>query len=502
MKFAASATQLERFRSAVACTLGLHIDPDRLPVLAELLEARRETGAGALPAFDDPRELRQLTRALCVSETYFMRNADQFRALAALLLARAQSGARHVRLLSAGCSSGEEAYSLAIVLRETLPHIDDWNVSILAVDVNAHALERAREARYSPWSVRETPKSLLEKYFTKSGAQYRLSDAVRSMVRLEHCNLADSSSALWQPEAFDIIFCRNVLMYFTRDAMRSVVEHMARALPPGGYLFLGHAENLRGVSHSFRLKHSHETFYYERKSVLEVYEPAQTELEREEPDASVASDTAPWYEAIQRASTRIAHLSHEASDGKRADAPRSRPSADPSRMESRSLLAEAMALLAQERPQEALLRLDSAASGDSDMDVEWLLLRAVLLVNQGDSVNAERVCEKLLRLDDLHAGAHFVLALCREHAGDPDQAIHYSHMACYLDSEFAMPHLQLGRLARRAGELQTARRELRAARALLPYESPTKLVLFGGGFDRHALMQLCSGELKACGEGT
>ena len=274
MTAALGSAHLARFRAVVAARLGLHFDASRSGELAEVLEklgganlsslepylARLE---GARPEFDD---VRALARHLTVGETYFFRNPEQLRAFAEVALperiaARPIPG--KVRILCAGCASGEEAYSLALVASEQLPRLDE-EISITAVDVNPAALERAAAGRYSAWSLRETPSDVRHRWFQPVGREYVVHAAARSVVRFEERNLVDESSDLWHPGSYDVIFCRNVLMYFTTERARSVVDLLGRALVPDGYLFLGHAESLRDVSQGFSLCQSHDTFYYRR----------------------------------------------------------------------------------------------------------------------------------------------------------------------------------------------------------------------------------------------
>jgi chemotaxis protein methyltransferase CheR len=133
----------------------------------------------------------------------------------------------------------------------------------------------------------------------------------------------------------------------------------------------------------------------------------------------------------------------------------------------------------------------------SETDCDALLLRAAVLTNRGDLVGAEEVCGQVLRLDGLNPGAHYLSALGREHAGDRGGALREAKMAAYLDSSFAMPHLQLGFIAKRTGDPQTARHEFGLALTLLAREDPSRILLFGGGFNREALIQLCRSELRS-----
>jgi chemotaxis protein methyltransferase CheR len=160
-----------------------------------------------------------------------------------------------------------------------------------------------------------------------------------------------------------------------------------------------------------------------------------------------------------------------------------------------SLVLEAVR---QERFADAL-ELIGSLPADSHADPDALLLRAVLLTNHGRIIESEQVCRRLLALDELNAGAHYLMALCSEHDGDSNGAIEHGLTAIYLDPSFAMPHLHLGILAMRLGNSVSAQRELGKALVLLASEDASRILLFGGGFSRNALLQLCRTQLKASG---
>jgi chemotaxis protein methyltransferase CheR len=490
---------VERFRVAIARSLGLQFDDSRLGLLDEVLQRRLaglricadaylsdlETGrAAAEPA--------TLARELTVGETYFFRNGEQFRALAEIVLPQrmaARAGARTLRILSAGCASGEEPYSVAILLREAI--LDpSWEVEVRAVDLNPAALEKAARGRYSSWALRETPAEAQRKWFRRDGRELVLDAGIRAAVRFAESNLAGDDAALWQPQSLDVVFCRNVIMYFVADRARALLARIERALRPGGYLFLGHAETLRGLSDDFHLRHTHETFYYQRKESAEgaAARPGYPVAPSRAAFDAVSNIDASWVEVIQAASDRVAAL---ASDVRQAS------QASPGLM-PRWDLAGVFDLLRTEHFAEALAlvgELPAAATGDPDV----LLLTATLLAHSGQSDAAETTCRRLFLIDDLNAGAHYVFALCREAAGDPAGAIEHNRVAAYLDPAFAMPRLHLGLLARRGGEPDAARRELAQALILLQREDPSRLLLFGGGFRRDALLALCRSALRACG---
>jgi chemotaxis protein methyltransferase CheR len=488
----ATRQDLECFRATIVRQVGLQFEDSRLSFLAEVLQRRLDKLGCSAEAYlwDLQRkgvngEMTALARELTVGETYFFRNNEQFRALAEIAipdLLTADRPDRVLRFLSAGCASGEEAYSLAILARETV--LDpSWGVSIHAVDLNPAALERARKACYSTWALRETPIEVQRRWFRAEGRELALEASVREAVRFEAGNLAGEDPALWQPELYDVVFCRNVLMYFSPEQMRAVIARIARSLRPGGYLFLGHAETLRNVSDEFHLRHTHNTFYYQRKDRIGRTAPRASTVA----GALTGVTPAPipfsglddsWVRAIGKATERIAALVPARAEEGKPD-PASRPSWDS---------APAFELLRQERFGKALEHL---REGPAERDPDLLLLEATLRVHSGEIAAAEEVCRRLLLLDELNAGAHYVQGLCCEHRADRDGAGEHYQIATYLDPEFAMPRLHLGLLARRAGDRDAARRELAQAVVLLEREDPSRLLLFGGGFSREALIALC-----------
>jgi chemotaxis protein methyltransferase CheR len=481
--------EVESFRDLIGQRMGLRVEDGKLGFLAEVLARRLGATQSSCEQYLDRlergvsgEELIDLAQELTVPETYFFRHIGQFRAFSDVALpARLQARAadKVLRIVSAGCASGEEAYTIAMLLRE--PPLDPaWNVSIRAVDLHPSALEKAASGRFSAWSMRETPAPMQDRWFRPSGRDLLLDESVMAQVTFEQRNLAQHDADLWRPGSLDVVFCRNVLMYFVPEAVRAVVDSIARALVPGGYLFLGHAETLRGVSHDFHLCHANDAFFYQR-SDADVSIAAAA-------DASAGG----WVASIDRSADRIRALSG-ASDGPAAPMRAASP-VDIAGWD----LSPPLELLRQERFADAL-GLIQALPPASACDPDVRLLEAVLLVHSGALDRAERACTRLLELDELNAGAHYVLALCCEGGGDPANAVEHAQIASHLDPAFAMPRLHLGMQARRAGQHADARRELGQALALLQREDASRLLFFGGGFQRDALVALCRAELIASG---
>jgi chemotaxis protein methyltransferase CheR len=275
------ADDLGRFLDTIARQLGLHFEDDRSGFLAGVLRRRQEAYggpregylgrliAGALPA-----ETAALAEELTVNETYFFRNVEQFDAFRDLVVTGRRTGpgpraSSPLRILSVGCASGEEPYTLAILVDELArqPYRD---VEIVGVDIDPDALASARGGRYSPWALRAIPDDVRERWFHRDGSQFVLDQAIRGRVRFLERNLVEEDPMLWTPGAYEVIFCRNVLMYFTPDTYRAVLRRLVDSLAPGGYLFLGHAETLvgrpgvTGPTVEVAVRHTHGTFYYQR----------------------------------------------------------------------------------------------------------------------------------------------------------------------------------------------------------------------------------------------
>jgi chemotaxis protein methyltransferase CheR len=206
------------------------------------------------------KELIALLNELTIGETCFFRNQPQLDALRQIVMpkiieAKATLPVRHLRFWSAGCSTGEEPYTLSmLLLEESDARLKDWIVEIVATDLNERSLAHAKIAVYGSYSTRHLPAHYRQKYFAPVGDQLQLGPAARSAVHFSRANLADHDSPPFTNGA-DVIFCCNVLIYFDLASKRRVIQSFYRDLLPHGYLFLGHSESLYGVSDDFRLVH-------------------------------------------------------------------------------------------------------------------------------------------------------------------------------------------------------------------------------------------------------
>jgi chemotaxis protein methyltransferase CheR len=513
MKQRFEPAQLANFRTTVAQRLGLRFDDSKLDELADVLRHRMEaTNNPEVESYlcllgTSLPELRAVVGHLTIPETYFFRIPDHFRVLREVVLPeriRVRSATRQLNILSAGCASGDEPYTVAMLVKSHA-EMAGWQVTIRGIDVNPAAIDKGKNGRYSAWSLREIDPAFKERYFLPQGREFQLHDSIRSMVSLEEGNLMDAHAPFWKRSAYDVIFFRNAFMYLSPDAGQAVVARMAESLLPGGYLFMGPAESLRGVSHDFQLCHTHGTFYYQQRTgrTGTVRDPAHSRV----PASGTASQPAQgaegvppeshrgWADTIRQATERIRMLTRTPEHSRKANED-PLPVAEIAKGIPAGFSA-ALELLQEERFEQALAALHSLpAEAQTSPDVQ--VLRAALLANRGDLAQAERACASVLELDALNAGAYYVMALCREQADDRRTAMEHDLTAIYLDPSFAMPHLHLGLLAKRGGEFDLAMQELSRASLLLPREDAPRVLLFGGGFSRDALVEMCRRELQGC----
>jgi chemotaxis protein methyltransferase CheR len=197
-------------------------------------------------------EISSMIDMITTNKTSFFRESEHFDFFIESILPEIKE-LRRIRFWIAACSSGEEAFSLAITLKEALPNADSRDIKILATDISLRMLEKARKAVYNKEMVRDMPPSVLQKYFIRLGSEdtsdYQLKQSIREMVKIARLNLMDT----WPMKGlFQVIFCRNVMIYFDRTTQQNLVNRFWDFLEPGGYLFVGHSEGLSAISHRFR----------------------------------------------------------------------------------------------------------------------------------------------------------------------------------------------------------------------------------------------------------
>lgn len=212
-------------------------------------------------------EIVVLVDNLTTNETYFFREVAQLKAFSEEILPELRgrnAGKKSLRIWSAGCSTGEEPYTIAMLLLESGNWWRDWQVEIMGSDISQRVLHTARKGLYKKGSHRATPPDMLRKYFVEEGkGDYRIIDAVRQLVSFSYVNLLDPYKTSLIRD-LDIIFCRNVIIYFDRNAKKKVIELFHDKLQEGGYLLLGHSESLINLSTAFTLRTLRHDMVYQK----------------------------------------------------------------------------------------------------------------------------------------------------------------------------------------------------------------------------------------------
>ncbi|MFC1474407.1 CheR family methyltransferase [bacterium] len=255
--------QLLQFQNLIYRACGLWFNDSKLPILENRIKMRlREIGLddpteyfNRLASSDvDRAELSTLINQLTTNETYFYRcesQIDSFRTIILPELSEQKVAAddRTIRIWSAGCSTGEEPYTLAMCLLETIQFHSIWNIGIYSTDISTEVLGRALEGVYNQRAIERLPEEYLEKYFRVEGDKYIISNTVKKLVDFEYMNLIDA----YFETGFDVIFCRNVLIYFKDETKTGILNSFYDSLNDNGYLFLGPTEMIRGLVDGFKL---------------------------------------------------------------------------------------------------------------------------------------------------------------------------------------------------------------------------------------------------------
>ncbi|MGD0438001.1 MAG: protein-glutamate O-methyltransferase CheR [Bryobacteraceae bacterium] len=262
-----SVEQFQRLSQLIYQKLGLSFDEKKIYFLKTRVAKRMATLSMAdtreylfMLGYADPQglEMQALANLVTTNETYMFREYDQLQAFAnhclpEVLSAKQARGERKLRIWCAGCSSGEEAYTLAMILQEVFPQAQSWDCEIVATDIDENMLRKVAAGRYGCRSVNEVPDQYREKYLIEDEDEWLVRRRTAALVQTRHLNLHDRL-AMRAMRGFDFIFCRNVLIYFDDLSRKAVVDHFYNALNPGGYIFLGHSESIGRVTTAFKLK--------------------------------------------------------------------------------------------------------------------------------------------------------------------------------------------------------------------------------------------------------
>ncbi len=211
------------------------------------------------------KELSAMINLVVTTETFFYRDQSQLQAFTGTvvpLMIQANQRVPHLRIWSAACSTGDEPYTLAMLLLEN-QQLADWSIEILASDISQPVLDQAQRGRYGQYAIRHVPPSLLKKYFTMEDGQYVLSAKAKRLVKFSNINLNDTAHVR-SIRGMDVIFCRNCLIYFDDKAKQRIIDNLYDCLGPNGFLVIGISESLHDITRAFKPVHANRSVVYQK----------------------------------------------------------------------------------------------------------------------------------------------------------------------------------------------------------------------------------------------
>lgn len=412
---------LDELKQLIAQRIGLRISDIAQDRIDGILRERAEShGCSTVIDYQKflidhqtDKEWGELARALTSGETFFFRDHGQFDLLRLHLLPELiaqHKNDKTLRLWSAGCASGEEVYSLAMLLDMLLPECDGWNVLILGTDIDSAAIARAGLGRYGKWSFRMVTPELQQRYFHQEGNEWQLDERIRRRVTLRIFNLVGEPfpDAVSEFHDMDLILCRNVFIYFDHAAVFAVASKLADALRIGGYLMTAHTELIGHRLPTLESSLFSEGVVYQR----------------------VASQTA--------ASCPVLPLATEAMQA-----------------------VPSVSIATRQQPVTAAVSPNASLPGEGSDESLFKLARQY--ADQGAFEKAAQSCRKALEANPLAATPYFLLAQLAQIQGDFNQAKEYLNKAIYLEPRFVAAYLELAALYERSDELPRARALRRAA---------------------------------------
>ncbi len=451
-------SEYQAVRDFIARRTGLAFQENKREDLLAVLQDRlsvlgRFTSLGAYLAFleseeEGDRELRGLVSRLTVGETYFFRNRGQFDALRDRILPeiikRRRGRNQSLRIWSAGCSTGEEPYSLAILMHELLADIADWKIHLLATDINEDALAAAREGIYRNWSFREVEEHYRRNYFISEGQSARIRPDVQSMVSFQYLNLADDRypSPTTGTDALDLILCRNVMIYFTPGLCKEITGRFFDCLEEQGSLLVGHSEHSDLIHPGFSRSFNDRAIVYRKNGPNPVWE---------KPIAIRFRGSGSPPPGI---------LIHEPPGARREGLQR------PPGTEETLLFERGVLLVAQMRPLEAIAEFRRVLAVNPGNE-RALYSLAALLANIGNTVEAAEFAGQLVESNPLHLTATYLLAILARETGAAAQELLLLKKTVYLNPDFVLGHFQIGLHYLKSGNARLARRSLLNALRIL-----------------------------------
>ncbi len=466
---------------------------------------------------NDEAEFKELLNLITINETSFFRFPAQFEAFANSIIPEIvqskPTGSKQFRVWSAGCSTGEEPYTIAMTLLESGLAAQGYRTEVLGTDVSTQALGKAKHAVYPTKSVANLTGDVVERYFDQVKGGVKVSHHVRDVVDFQYHNLIKEPYPLVLMGNWDVIFCRNVTIYFRLESTRRVVQNFFDSLNPGGYLFIGHSETLASISDQFEPVHTNEVFLYRKPHPRRLYTfdeilTRRTETEHAEQAAASAERRRharrPGAVDPTRERRRAVREATAAQMGDPATVAQAEDDTGVPFVDAASLAAEAIeevyALVeAGDAPRAQKAGKELARLAPNDAQAQ--LADAFASAEGGDLDEAVAAAARALEIDPLVAPARYILGVISQRRGRGAEAIEEFKRTLYIDRDFVLAHFNLANLYRSRGSMDDARREYENTLASLKANPEGEWTRFLGGFTSDLLAQTSERGLIDCRKG-
>jgi chemotaxis protein methyltransferase CheR len=436
-------------------------------------------------------EFRELLNLLTINHTYFFRNEPQFvafkdKVLPELIERKTRDIYEHktgknprLRIWSAGCSTGEEPYTIAMILREAIPHPEDWDIEILATDASSEAMEKAKRGIYSENSMRLVEEPYRSKYFQKlesprQSREWKLSDEIKRMVKFGFLNLMEDP----YPPELDIVFCRNVTIYFEHKTTIKIMEEFAANMTDPGYLFLGYSESLQFLTDKFRMASWQDGIYYRKATGKPEEARATPAWETGEPEAEEYVEEMP----LPKLAAIIEH--HKPVD------------LTPEEFET--VRQQILRFIYLKEYSQAMTLIEKVSvEGGKMVDIHYLA--ADICANRKQYSEARIRLKKALAIDSFFAPAYYLLGCMDLEEGQIAKSREHLTRALYIDKDFAMARFYMANVLRSEGRTNEAIREYRNTLATLSKGAlgpRSQMILQSSGFSLATLKSVCSDNLE------
>lgn len=465
---------LNMYKKLVSDFAGLRIREQDTDKFMRTIESRIQTGkfASEKDYYDflkqhtaaSEAEWKTLVGLLTTAETFFFRDKGQFSLLENKILPKLikkRQSEKKMRIWSAGCSSGEEPYSLAILLDKLLPQKENWSLHILGTDINEQVLHKAREAYYTQWSFRMFDKNMLNQYFHTYKNGWRLNDDIKKMVTFQQGNLKKDEfpSRSYMIFDMDLILCRNVFIYFDPDSVSQVLKKFTKTLRSDGYLITGHAELYGHKLGMLNPKFFPESVVYQlgtstpsSDDQFSRLESNLEKIEKKSPQSSVYDFGMSNLRSANKTLTEL-HENQRRKKKKSAQSKPKNPFVPTEKVEKKSTLPTSLksqlvnikSMFDMGNYWGVIRKAEEALEGHPN-DANLIFYMAKAYANLGNHSKATDFVNQILKIDPYFTQAYFLLAQIAEEDGKPEDAKLFLNKIIYIDPSFVPAYLELSSL--------------------------------------------------------